>query len=147
MDVILRQDVDRLGAKGATVHVKDGYARNFLFPRGLAAPATAEAVRRMAAEQQAVATRVANERAYLEHLKDALGKKSLTIPMAAGPDDQLFGSVTRAHIAATLKQEGVDIDKRKIELPESIAALGVYHVPVHLSPDVVATLNVWVVKQ
>lgn len=147
MDVILLQDVERLGARGQTVRVKDGFARNFLLPRGLASPATAEALRRVAAEQQVVQARLARERAYLEEQKQRLEQKSVTIAVAAGTDDKLFGSVTNAHIAAALQQDGLDIDKRKIALPEPIKTLGVYHVPVRLSSDVTATVNVWVVKQ
>ena len=147
MEIILYADVPRVGTEGQTVRVKDGFARNFLLPRGLAAPATAAAMRRVAAEQQVVQARLAKQRGYLETLKIALEKKSVTIPVTAGPDDKLFGTVTNIHIAAALKHEGLDIDKRKIVLPEPIAALGVYHVPVHLDPAVTATVNVWVVKQ
>ena len=147
MEVILRQDVERIGTKGQTVRVKDGFARNFLLPHGLATPATADAVRRVAAEQATVHARLTKERAYLEQLKETLGAKSITITVAAGPDDKLFGAVTNAHIATALQHEGVALEKRKIELPEPITALGVYHVPVRLHPDVIATVNVWVVKQ
>lgn len=147
MNIILQQDVARVGTRGQTLRVKDGYARNFLFPRGLAVPATAAAAKRAAVEQQALRTRLNKERAYLEQHKAQLEQKSVTIPVAVGPDDQLFGSVTNAHIAAALAQEGITVEKRKIELAEPITALGVYHVPVRLHPQVVATVNVWVVKQ
>ena len=147
MDIILQTDVPRLGTKGQTVKVKHGYARNFLFPRGLAAPATAAALRRVSAEQQTVQARLAKQRAHLETLKVTLENKSLTITVAAGPDDKLFGSVTNAHIATALTQDGFPVDKRKVLLPEPITALGTYHVPVHLDPTVTATVNVQVVKQ
>ena len=147
MEVILRQDVPRLGAKGQTLRVADGYARNFLLPRGLALPATEAALRRVRAEQQALHARLANERAYVETLKERLGKQSVTIAVASGPDDRLFGAVTNTHIAEALQREGLDIDKRKIALPEPITALGAYHVPVHLQADITAMVNVWVVKQ
>ena len=147
MDVVLRQDVERLGAKGQRVRVKDGFARNFLLPRGLALPSTDAVLARMAVEQQALDARLGKERAFAHQRHDALSQKSITITVAAGPDDKLFGAVTKAHIAVALKQEGVEIDKRKLELAEPIAALGVYHVPAHLHPYVTATVNVWVVKQ
>ena len=147
MEVILRQDIERIGAKGQTLRVKDGYARNFLLPRGLAVPATAEMVRRVNTEQAAMHARQARERAHREQLKETLAAKSVTITVAAGPDDKLFGAVTNAQIASALRQEGFDIDKRKVELPEPITALGVYHVPVRLHAEVIATVNVWVVKQ
>ena len=147
MDIILSQDVERLGTKGQTVRVKPGHARNLLFPRGLAVPATAGALRRAGAEQQAIQSRLAKERAYIVSIKDRVEKTSLTIPVEAGPDDKLFGAVTNAHIATALKAAGCDVDKRKIALPEPITALGVYHVPVHLHAAVTATVNVWVVKQ
>ena len=147
MEVILQQDVQRLGTKGQVVQVKMGYARNFLFPRGLAAPATADALRRASVEQRALDARLAKERAYLEQRRETLGKHSVTITVAVGPDERLFGAVTNAHIADALQHEGLPIDKRKIELPVPITALGVYHVPVHLHPEVTATVNVWVVKR
>lgn len=147
MDVVLRQDVERLGAKGQRVRVKDGFARNFLLPRGLALPSTNAVLARMAVEQQALDARLGKERAFAQQQLETLSRQSITITVAAGPDDKLFGAVTKAHIADALKREGVEIDKRKLELAEPITALGVYHVPAHLHPHVTATVNVWVVKQ
>ena len=147
MNVILCQDVARLGTRGQTRRVADGYARNFLFPRGLAAPATVDVVRRVASEQAAIQARLTKEQAYLRQLKETLEQKSLTIPVAVGPNEQLFGSVTNAHIAAALAQAGISIEKRKIALEAPITALGVYQVPVHLHAAIAATVNVSVVKQ
>ena len=147
MEVILSQDVPRLGARGQRVRVADGYARNFLLPRGFAAPATADVIRRASAEQQAMQARLAKERAYVAQLKERLEKTSVTLTVTAGADDKLFGAVTNADIAAALQREGFALDKRKIKLAEPITALGVYHVPVHLHPATTATVNVWVVKQ
>lgn len=147
MHVILQQTVERLGERGARVRVADGYARNYLFPRGLAAPATESMMRRVAAEQQAVNGRLAKERAHVESIRTRLEQHAITIPVAAGADDKLFGSVTNAHIAAALTQAGFDVDKRKIALDAPLTALGVYQLPIKLHPSVTATVNVSIVKQ
>lgn len=147
MKIILCHDVPRLGARGETVQVKDGFARNFLMPRGLAVPASASAQRQASAEQAVIQRRLSRERSAIDQLKINLEQRSVTIVAAAGADDKLFGSVTNAHIAAALEQDGCQVDKRKIELPEPLNACGVYHIPVRLAPEVTATLKVWVVKQ
>ncbi len=146
MEIILRQDVERVGKAGQTLKVRDGFARNFLLPRGLAWPATPQRLRQVVAEQRVVEAQRTQERAHLEALKATLAQRSVTIRMAAGPDDKLFGSVTTTHIAEALQHDGLPIDKRKIELAQPITALGVYHVPVRLAADVTATIKAWVVK-
>jgi len=147
MEIVLQHDVPRVGTKGQRVKVADGFARNFLLPRGLALPATAATIRRVTQEQQVIQARLVKERVYLRQLQEQLEGRSVTIPVAAGSDDKLFGAVTNAHIAAAITQEGIAVDKRKVLLTEPITALGVYQVPVRLHPDVTATVKVWVVKQ
>ena len=147
MDVILREDVEKLGAAGDVVSVKDGYARNYLLPRGLAYAATEGNKRRLEAEQKSRTRRADAEAARAGEVAVRLEAVSLSFTMKAGEGDKLFGSVTSHDIAERLKAEGFDIDKKTVELAEPIKALGVYKVPVRLHPDVKPEIRVWVVKE
>ncbi len=147
MDVILREDVDKLGAAGDVVTVKDGYARNYLLPRGLAYPATDGNKRRLEAEHKSRARRAEGELAKAGELAAKLEAVLLSFTMKAGEGDKLFGSVTTHDIAERLKAEGFDVDKKAVELAEPIKALGVYKVPVRVHPDVKPEVRVWVVKE
>lgn len=147
MEVILREDVAHLGKTGDLVTVKDGYARNYLIPRGLAYPATDANKRRIEAERERRAARLATERAQAESLAERLGAVSLTFTARAGEGEKLFGSVTAADIAAKLQEQGFEVDKRRVELEEPIRMIGIYKVPVRLEAGVVAEVRVWVVKE
>ncbi len=147
MDVILREDVEKLGTAGDVVTVKDGYARNYLLPRGLAYPATEGNKRRLASEQLARSRRAEAEIGSARELAVRLETVSLSFTMKAGEGDKLFGSVTSADIAERLKTEGFTVDKKAVELHEPIKALGVYKVPVRLHGDVKPEIRVWVVKE
>jgi len=147
MDVILREDVDKLGRTGEVVTVKDGYARNFLLPRGLAYPATDGNRRRLEAERKQQDRRVAAEVAGARDVAARLEAVSLSFSMKAGEGDKLFGSVTAGDIAERLAAEGLPVDRKAIELEEPIKALGVYKVPVRLHADVKPEIRVWVVKE
>ena len=147
MDIILRQDVDKLGSAGEVVTVKDGYARNFLLPRGLAYEANDGNRRRLEAERQQRTRKATAEAGMAREVAAKVEKVSLTFTMKAGDGDKLFGSVTSADIADRLKAEGFGIDKKAIELEEPIKALGVYKVPVRLHHDVKPAVRVWVVKE
>ncbi|HXY68833.1 MAG TPA: 50S ribosomal protein L9 [Gemmatimonadales bacterium] len=147
MDVILREDVDKLGRTGEVVTVKDGYARNFLLPRGLAYPATDGNRRRLEAERKQQDRRVAAEVAGARDVAARLEAVSLSFSMKAGEGDKLFGSVTAGDIAERLAAEGLAVDRKAIELEEPIKALGVYKVPVRLHADVKPEIRVWVVKE
>lgn len=143
--VILTTRVDPLGAEGDTVMVADGYARNFLFPRGLAMPATPANLKRIETLRQ---KREAAEAAALSEAKEIearLTKQSFTITAAAGADEKLFGSVTAADIADALAREGITIDRKKIALEHPIRACGVYDVDVKLHPQVATKVKIWVV--
>jgi large subunit ribosomal protein L9 len=147
MDVILRENVDKLGAAGDVVTVKDGYARNYLLPRGLAYAATEGNKHRLEAESKSRARRADAEVAKASEVAVRLEAVSLSFTMKAGEGDKLFGSVTTHDIAERLKAEGFDVDKKTVELAEPIKALGVYKVPVRLHPDVKPEIRVWVVKE
>lgn len=147
MDVILRQDVDKVGRIGELVSVKDGYARNFLLPRGLAYEATDGNRRRLDAERAQRGKKQAAEIAAAKQVATKLEAISLTFTMKAGDGDKLFGSVTAGDVADKLKAEGHAIDKKQIELDEPLKALGVYKIPVRLHHDVKPEVRVWVVKE
>jgi len=147
MDIILKADVAHLGKAGDVVKVKDGYARNFLIPEGLAYHATDGNKRRIAAEAGRLANKAASEQTAAEERAGQLREISLTFTAKTGEGDRLFGSVTSADIAAKLAEAGQQIDKRTIELEEPIRAIGVYQVGVRLHPAVRGEVRVWVVRE
>jgi large subunit ribosomal protein L9 len=147
MDVILRRDVDSLGKAGELVQVKDGYARNFLLPRGLAYQATEGNRRRLEAERAGKARKAAVEVDAAKAVAGKLEPVSLTFTMKAGEGDKLFGSVTAADIAQKLTEAGFPTDKKAVELDEPLKALGVYKVPVRLHAEVKPEVRVWVVRE
>jgi large subunit ribosomal protein L9 len=143
--IILTAKVDNLGAEGDTVTVADGYARNFLFPRSLAMPANAGNLKRVEAlRKKREAVRIA-DLASAQEMVGQLSKQSFTITASAGADEKLYGSVTAADIAAALKKEGLDVDRRKIALEHPIRTTGVFDVDVKLHPEVVTKVKIWVV--
>jgi len=147
MEVILREDVAKLGHRGDIVTVKNGYARNYLLPRKLALEATASN-RKQIEEMKAAAVRQrVVEKGGAESLAAQLAALTLTIPAKAGESDQLFGSVTAMDIAAALEAKGFHIDKRKVELAEPLKTLGEYKVPLRLHADVTASVEVHVVRE
>jgi large subunit ribosomal protein L9 len=147
MEVILRKDHDKLGTVGTNVVVKDGYARNYLLPRGLAYMATDGALRALGEEKKQAERRSGKELKSNEKLAQELEKVSITIQMKVGEDEKLFGSVTSQMIADSLKEKGFEIDKRIIDLEEPIKALGIYNVSVKLHQNVTGKVKVWVVRE
>ena len=147
MKVILIEDVQKLGTMGEIVQVKDGYARNFLFPRKLAKSATDSNLKIIEGIKRKKVTALAKEKKLAEELRDKILLVSCTIATEAGEDDKLFGSVTAQDVALAFKEEGFSIDKRKIVLEEPIKKLGVYHVTVKFHPEVTGEVKVWVVKK
>lgn len=147
MKVILIEDVLKVGSMGDIVHVKDGFARNFLFPKKLARPATASNLKIIEEIKKKKISALAKEKKLAEELKERLSLISCTIPVEASDDDRLFGSVTAQDVASAFEEEGISIDKRKIILDDSIRKLGVYHVAVKLHPEVTGEVKVWVVKK
>jgi|SRR5579862_419556 len=143
--IILMALVDSLGAEGDTVTVADGYARNYLFPKGLAMPATAGNMRRIESLRKKREATLVTQLADAKVAAAQLVKQSYTITAAAGEDGKLYGSVTSADISEALKKEGVVVDRRKIVLEHSIRELGVYDVDVKLHPEVVTKVKIWVV--
>lgn len=147
MKVILRQDFETLGDAGKVLTVKDGYARNFLIPRGIAYEASDRALRMIEQDKLRLNAKKNREKKLAEDLKTKLDGVSVTATVQVGEEDRVFGSVTTQDIAEMLAAKGFEIDKRKIQLDEPIKALGFYEVPVKLHSDVQSTIKVWVVKQ
>lgn len=147
MKVILRQDFEQLGKIGELVDVKEGYARNYLIPRKIAYQATPSSTRQLEEEKKQHTKRVDKEKKTSETLAAELEKVSITIQMKVGEDEKLFGSVTSQMIADQLKEKGITIDKRLIELEDSIKALGIYTVDVKLPGSVIGKVKVWVVRE
>jgi large subunit ribosomal protein L9 len=146
--VILRQSLPNLGDQGEIVSVKPGYARNYLLPRGFAYEASASAVRQLEEERRREDQR--SKREYLEARRRAsrLEGLSLTFHANAGDESKLFGSITTGDIADRLNEQGLDfqIDRKQIDMPDPIKALGVYAVPIRLHTEVRPEIKVWVIK-
>ncbi len=147
MEVILRQDVEKLGSRGQVVKVASGYARNFLLPNKIAVPATDANRKIVEQERQAHLRKEAKQKGEAEDLAKLVNGVSLTIVQKAGENDQLFGSVTSKDIVEGLAAQNFEIDRRKIHLDEPIKQLGEYKIPVRLHKDVTAEIVVRVVKE
>ena len=147
MDVILREDVDKLGTRGQLVKVSPGYARNFLLPQHLAVAATESNKKIVEQERQAHLRSEAKEVSDASDLGKMMADVSVTISQKAGENNQLFGSVTSKDIAEALEKQGYTIERRKIALEEPIRSLGEFKVPLRLHRDVTTEIAVHVVKE
>jgi len=146
MKVILVQDVKNLGKKNSLVEVSDGYARNFLIPKGLAVEATPAAVNELKMREKAEKTRKENELANARKLAERINGATITFEAKAGDNGKLFGSITAMDIADKLEKElKIQMDKRKIVLPDAIKSLGVHDVELKLHTGVSAIIKVQVV--
>ena len=147
MQIILQEDVDKLGTRGQVVEVAEGYARNFLLPRKLAMPASAGNLKRLEKIRTTLAKLTATERDAAQKVADALNTVVISLTRKAGENDHMFGSVTSADLAEELAKLGHTVDKRKIQLAEPIRTLGEYQVPVKLYTDVTAEFKVIVKRE
>ncbi len=147
MELILRQDVDKLGRRGEIVKVAEGFARNYLLPRGLGMPVTVANKAMVEKERKAHEARLAKEKAECESLAARIGGLRFVAPRKVGEHDVLYGSVTSADIADFLKAKGIEVDKRKVLLEEPIKTLGEHEVKVKLHPEVQASLKLLVTKE
>lgn len=147
MRIILREDMENLGRAGEVVTVRDGYGRNYLLPRGLAAHATETDVAKLEHERRVIAVRAAKTAKELQSQVEALSKLSVSLARSVGEGDKLYGSVTNRDIADGLAEQGVTVDPKKIDLEEPIKALGMTEVSIKLGKDAVAKIKVWVVKK
>ena len=144
MKVILSENVPHLGDMGATINVKDGYARNFLFPRKLAVPADSGSAKELDHQRRIIARREEKVRAELTQTAKALEGLTLEIKARAGENEKIFGSVTTAVIAQKLHELGHTFDRKQIELEEPIKSLGIYSVPLRLMKGITANIKAWV---
>lgn len=147
MEVILREDIDKLGNRGEVIKVAAGYARNFLLPRRLAVQATDANRKIVEQERQAHLRKEAKFKSEAEDLGKLVGGISLTIAQKAGENDQLFGSVTAKDVADALAAKNFTVDRRKIQLEEPIKQLGEFKVPLRLHKDVTVEITLNVVKE
>ena len=147
MEVILREDIEKLGNRGQVVKVASGYARNFLLPNRMAVAATDSNKKIVEQERQAHLRREAKDQSEAADLGKLLESVSITIAQKAGENDQLFGSVTAKDIAEAIEKQGYTIERRKIQLDEPIKTLGDHTVPVRLHRDVTTNITVHVVKE
>jgi large subunit ribosomal protein L9 len=147
MKVILKEKIDGLGEAFAVINVKPGHARNYLLPNRLATMATPGNLKRLDIEKGRYEKRQAKIIKGLEEKAEKLSSVSLTIAVKTGENDQLYGSVTGKQISEKLQQEGLELDRKFIDLPEPLRALGVYEIPVKLGLPKNPVIKVWVVKE
>ncbi len=146
MKVILKEDVKDLGTMGTVVEVKNGYGRNYLIPRNLAAEANPKNIKQFEHQKNVILAKAKKIKIDADELQNRLSSMTLSIEAQAGEEDKLFGSVTSKDIAEAIAQQGVEVDRRKILLEEPIKRLGIYEVSIKLHQDVTAFLNVEVKK-
>jgi large subunit ribosomal protein L9 len=147
MEVILREDIDKVGSRGEIVKVAPGYARNFLLPRRLGVPASEANKKIVEQERQAHLRREAKVQSDARELRKLIANVEVTISQKAGENNQLFGSVTAADIAAALEKQGFTIDRKKVQLEEPIKTLGDFKVGLRLHREVSVEIPVHVVKE
>lgn len=147
MEIILQEDVDKLGNRGQVVTVAEGYARNYLLPRKLAVPADKGNMKRLEKMRAAFAKKEATERESAQKQAELLAAVTLKMTRKAGENDQLFGSVTTADISDALATQGYTIDKRKIQLDDAIKVVGEFPITIKLFRDVTATVKLTVERE
>jgi large subunit ribosomal protein L9 len=147
MQIILQEDVEKLGNRGEVVEVAEGYARNFLLPRKLALEASSGNMKRLERMRVAFAKKEAVEKGDAQKLAELLGAVSLELTRKSGDNDQLFGSVTSADISEALAAQGFTIDKKKITLADPIKVIGEYEVPIKLHREFTMNVKLTVKKE
>lgn len=147
MKVILKNDVKNIGKMGDVVKVADGYARNYLVPRGLAVVASTKNIKTIEHEKRIIKEKAKKIMNSAQELSDKISKITLIMKANAGEEGKLFGSVTTMDIAELIKNEGIEIDKKKISIDEPIKRLGTYIVHVKVHPDITTNITVQVVQE
>jgi large subunit ribosomal protein L9 len=142
MQIILQEDVEKLGHRGQVVEVAEGYARNYLLPRKLALPVSPGNLKQLEQIKRALAKREATEREGAQKQAELLAALAVEFERKAGENDQMFGSVTAGDIADALAAKGYTVDKRRIQLDQPIKTLGEYQVPAKLHREVTASIKV-----
>src|ERR1700693_2896857 len=147
MQIILQEDVEKLGTRGQVVEVAPGYARNFLLPRKLGIEATPGNMKRLEKMRATFAKKEATEKEAAQKLAELLANVSLSFKRKAGENDQLFGSVTSGDVAEALAAQGFQIEKRKIVLADPIKVVGEYQIPIKLHREITSTVKLTVAKE
>jgi len=147
MKIILKEDIKKLGKMGQIVDVADGYARNYLVPKGLAVEANTKNIRSMGHAKKIIQEKSKKLKDSAQDLASRISSITLTLKAKAGEEEKLFGSVTTMDIAEALLNEGIEIDKKKISLEEPIKRLGSYSVQIKIHPDVSVPLNIQVIQE
>jgi len=147
MKVILKDDVKKVGKMGDIVKVADGYARNFLIPKGLAVEANTKNIKSIEHEKRVIQEKAKQIKNSAKKMSDRIASMTLVIKANAGEEEKLFGSVTTMDIAEALKNEGIEIDKKKISLDEPIKRLGTYSVNIKVHHDITTNVMVQVVQE
>lgn len=147
VEVILRQDIEKLGKAGTIIKVADGLARNFLLPRGLAIVSTAKNLKKIEQEKRLKELLGEKEKKQAEELADKIKGISYSVAVETNENDKLYGSITQADIAKALEIEGFKIDKKDIILEKPIEELGIFYVELKLHPEVNTQIRLWVTKK
>ncbi len=147
MKIILKEDVKSIGSMGQTVDVSDGFARNYLVPRGLAVEANVKNIKSLEHEKKVIQEKAKKVKNSVQDLADRLANMTVVIKTKAGEEGKLFGSVTTMDIAEQLKNQGIEIDKKKISLDEPIKRLGTYAVNLKLHSEITAQVNIQVIEE
>ena len=146
MDVILLKDVENLGTAGDVVKVKPGFARNFLVPNGIALRASKQNLAIAEERKRVIRNRAGRAQKVYIDLANSITKAELTIEVQVGEEERMFGSVTSQDIHQALLDKGISVDRNAIQLEEPIKSLGVYNVPVKVTPDLIPELKLYVIK-
>jgi large subunit ribosomal protein L9 len=147
MQVILLEDVSSLGKAGDLVKVADGFGRNYLIPHKKAILATEKSIKTLEHQKRLVQHRMAKTKKDIQRTVQEIEALSCTFAKPVGESGKLFGSVTTMEIEAYLKENGIEVDRKKIHIEEPIKSVGMFTVPIKLHPDIVANLKVWVVQE
>ncbi|MCY4487791.1 MAG: 50S ribosomal protein L9 [Deltaproteobacteria bacterium] len=147
MEVVLKEDIENLGHMGDVVKVKDGYARNYLLPRGLVVRADKKSLKALEHEQRMIAQSRERLNKEAQGISEQLSRVSLEFTVKTGEEGRLFGSVTNMDIEKALKEQGVDVERRRILLETPIKSVGEYDVPIRLRPEVTPSIKVKVMSE
>ena len=147
MDVILLDNISNLGNVGDIIKVKPGYARNFLFPKGLAVRSSKRNIALANERKNTIQAQINREKEVNEKLISSLKNIELSIEVEVGEEDRLFGSVTNLDVHKALSEKGINIDKQNINLENPIKSLGVYDIPVKVASSMVQEIKVYVIKK
>ncbi len=147
MEVILRTDIPKLGKAGDVVRVKDGYARNYLIPKGFAIPANQKNLKALERERQIILAKAERLRKKAQSLAERLKEITLTVYRKTIEEERIYGSVSAIDIVNLLREQGIEIDKNQVLLEEPIKTLGTFEVPIKVAPDLVVNIKLEVLEE